>query len=148
MNWCPQKRLKIIRVKYLKEFTIEEIQHKTGPLLDKEKMGWHLSYFGGVDMVRKKLSEFSHSSMKSVRECIDNPELIRQRIENNEDILGRNWEKLVVMEPEKVPKRMDLIILYQLDAIYQAVDTIAYDMSWENFDTNEMHNLEKFYNDH
>ena len=41
-----------------------------------------------------------------------------------------------------------LHITYQLDAIYQAVDTIAYDMSWENFDTNEMHDLEKFYNDH
>lgn len=41
-----------------------------------------------------------------------------------------------------------LHLTYQLDAIYQAVDTIAYDMSWENFDTNEMHNLEKFYNDH
>jgi len=118
MHWSPQKRLKIIRAKDLKEFTIEEIQHKTGPLRDKEKMGWHLSYFGGVEMVRKKLSEFSHSSMKNVRECIDNPELIRQRIENNEDILGRSWEKLVVMEPEKIPKRTDLIVLYQLDAIY------------------------------
>lgn len=41
-----------------------------------------------------------------------------------------------------------LHLTYQLDAIYQAVDTIAYDMSWENFDTNEMHDLEKFYNDH
>lgn len=41
-----------------------------------------------------------------------------------------------------------LHLTYQLDAIYQAVDTIAYDMSWEYFDTNEMHDLEKFYNDH
>lgn len=118
MHWCPQKRLKIIRAGDLKEFTIEEIQHKTGPIHDKEKMGWHLSYFGGVEMVRKKLSEFSHSSMKNVRECIDNPEIIRQRIENSEDILGRSWEKLVVMEPEKCPKRTDLLILYCLDAIY------------------------------
>ena len=31
-----------------------------------------------------------------------------------------------------------LHLTYQLDAIYQAVDTIAYDMSWEYFDTNEM----------
>lgn len=118
MHWCPQKRLKIIRAGDLKEFSIEEIEHRTGPIHDKEKMGWHLSYFGGVDMVRKKLSEFSHSSMKNVRECIDNPELIRKRIENSEDILGRSWEKLVVMEPEKFPKRTDLLILYGLDAIY------------------------------
>ena len=117
-NWCPQKRLKLIRVGQLKDFSIEEIQHKTGPITDKEKMGWHLSYFGGVEMVRKKLSEFSHSSMKNVRECIENPELIRQRIENNEDILGRSWEKLVVMEPEKIPRRTDLLVLYGLDAIY------------------------------
>ena len=118
MHWCPQKRLKIIRAGDLKEFSIEEIEHRTGPIHDKEKMGWHLSYFGGVEMVRKKLSEFSHSSMKNVRECIDNPELIRQRIENSEDILGRSWEKLVVMEPEKFPKRTYLLILYCLDAIY------------------------------
>jgi beta-1,4-mannosyl-glycoprotein beta-1,4-N-acetylglucosaminyltransferase len=118
MHWCPQKRLKIIRAGDLKEFSIQEIQHKTGPIHDKEKMGWHLSYFGGVEMVRKKLSEFSHSSMKNVRECIDNPELIRERIENSEDILGRSWEKLVVMEPEKTPRRTDLLILYHLDAIY------------------------------
>ena len=39
MHWCPQKRLKIIRAGDLKEFTIEEIQHKTGPIHDKEKMG-------------------------------------------------------------------------------------------------------------
>ena len=118
MHWCPQKRLKIIRAGDLKEFSIEEIEHKTGPIHDKEKMGWHLSYFGGVEMVRKKLSEFSHSNMKNVRECIDNPELIRKRIENSEDILGRSWEKLVVMEPEKFPKRTDLLVLYCLDAIY------------------------------
>lgn len=117
-NWCPQKRLKLIRVEQLKEFSIEEIQHKTGPITDKEKMGWHLSYFGGVEMVRKKLSEFSHSSMKNVRECIENPELIRERIKNNEDILGRSWEKLVVMEPERIPRRTDLLVLYGLDAIY------------------------------
>ena len=116
---CRQrKRLKLIRVEQLKEFSIEEIQHKTGPITDKEKMGWHLSYFGGVEMVRKKLSEFSHSSMKNVRECIENPELIRERIKNNEDILGRSWEKLVVMEPERIPRRTDLLVLYGLDAIY------------------------------
>ena len=39
---------------------------------------------------------------------------------------------------------------HQLDAIYQAVDTLAYDMSWDRFDS-ESEYLEKdkhfYYND-
>jgi len=80
-------------------------------ITNMSKMGWHLCYFGGVDLILTKLRNFSHANMQSVRECISNPDLIKHRLENNIDILGREWEKLEIKEPEKIPIK-NIFILY------------------------------------
>ena len=114
-TWTPQKRLKIVQISQLNKFTIKEIQEMI--ITNISEMGWHLCYFGGVELVKSKLSTFSHANMRSVRECISNPELIKYRLENNIDILGREWEKLEVQEPKKLPIHMDLLRNLKIDLL-------------------------------
>ena len=111
--WTPQKRLKLFTCDTLIEYTLDELSKL--PHKDVHKIGWHLSYFGGVDVVIKKLSEFSHCSMESVKECIHNRDLVKHRLENGIDILGRSHEKLEFVTPEKVPKCVDILHMYELD---------------------------------
>ena len=113
--WTPQKRLKIVKITDLKEFTIKEVQEMT--ITDIKEMGWHLCYFGGIDLILSKLSNFAHSNMGKVRECISNPDLIKYRLENNIDILGREWEKLELKEPNKVPININLLKELKIDLL-------------------------------
>jgi beta-1,4-mannosyl-glycoprotein beta-1,4-N-acetylglucosaminyltransferase len=111
--WTPQKRLKICKVSDLKYFTLVEIQ--TMIITDMRNIGWHLCYFGSLELVVSKLKSFSHASMKEIKDIASNPNLIKERIENNKDILGRDWESLGFKNPDKVPYNYDLLIKLNLD---------------------------------
>jgi len=111
--WTPQKRLKICKVSDLKDFTLVEIQ--TMIITDMRNMGWHLCYFGSLELIVSKLKSFSHASMKEIKNVASNPNLIKERIENNKDILGRDWENLSFKNPDKVPYNYDLLIKLNLD---------------------------------
>tara|TARA_Y100000389_G_C17407126_1_gene488706 strand:+ start:323 stop:1168 length:846 start_codon:yes stop_codon:yes gene_type:complete len=111
--WTPQKRLKICKVSDLKYFTLTEIQSMV--ITDKKNMGWHLCYFGGIELVVSKLKSFSHASMKEIKNIASDPNIIKERIENNKDILGRDWENLSLKNPEKVPYNYDLLSKLNLD---------------------------------
>jgi beta-1,4-mannosyl-glycoprotein beta-1,4-N-acetylglucosaminyltransferase len=52
--------------------------------------GWHLSCFGDEYMISDKLKEFSHQEYNSVE--YTNPEIIKKRMENGEDLFGRELE--------------------------------------------------------
>ena len=111
--WTPQKRLKIFKFSDFKKFTIKEIEDMI--ITNKSEMGWHLSYFGGVDTIANKLDSFIHSSMKSCKEVATNKELIKHRLENNIDILGREWENLEIKEPKCVPININLLKELKID---------------------------------
>ena len=61
------------------------------------------------------MSEYSHCGMQNVRECINNPDLVKERITKGIDILGRDWEKLEFKEPEKIPINWKLLKTLNLD---------------------------------
>ena len=113
--WTPQKRLKLVKITDFKEFTIKEVQEMN--ITNMNEMGWHLCYFGGIDLILSKLSNFAHSNMEKVKECISNPDLIKYRLENNIDILGREWEKLEFKEPYKVPNNIKLLKELKIDLL-------------------------------
>ena len=48
---------------------------------------WHFSYFGGIQNIKNKLNNFSHSEYKFVANLSN--EEIQKKIDNFEDILGR-----------------------------------------------------------
>tara|TARA_Y100000816_G_C25982735_1_gene513138 strand:- start:145 stop:951 length:807 start_codon:yes stop_codon:yes gene_type:complete len=111
--WTPQDRLKIVRYSDFTNYNIKDIEQIKN--INKYDMGWHLCYFGNIELILSKLTDFSHSNMKSVKECINNPELIKHRISNNKDILGRENEKYIVSEPYKYPSNTYLLKNLKLD---------------------------------
>lgn len=113
--WTPQERLKLVKISHLKQFTIKEIQQMI--ITNMKDMGWHLCYFGGIDLILSKLTNFAHANMESVKECISNPNLIKYRLENNIDILGREWEKLEIKDPDKVPINVNLLKKLKIDIL-------------------------------
>ena len=112
-HWAPQKRLKIGMLKSFEELSLLYIQHMHAKYI--YNFGWHLSYFGGVDTIIKKMSEYSHCGMQNVQECIHNPDLVKERITKGVDILGRDWEKLEFKEPSKLPIHWELLKTLNLD---------------------------------
>ena len=61
-------------------------------------------------MIISKLKSFSHANMSNIKECVNNPDIIIERIKNNQDILGRDWEHLEINEPVKYPQNIDLLV--------------------------------------
>lgn len=113
--WTPQNRTKILKFSDLKKFNIKEIEEMIN--INKSEMGWHLSYFGGVDLIVNKLNSFSSCNMKICKETAANPDLIKYRLENNIDILGREWEKLEVKYPDKLPNNIKLLKDLKIDLL-------------------------------
>jgi beta-1,4-mannosyl-glycoprotein beta-1,4-N-acetylglucosaminyltransferase len=57
------------------------------------KGGWHLSYFGDVEFIQKKLLQFSHQEFNT--SDITDAENLKTRIENSEDILCRDGVQIM-----------------------------------------------------
>jgi beta-1,4-mannosyl-glycoprotein beta-1,4-N-acetylglucosaminyltransferase len=63
--------------------------------------GWHLSYFGGTERVREKMTNFLHQEL--VNDDNTQTENIAQRIANGADIWGRDGEDFTVERTIDVP---------------------------------------------
>lgn len=63
--------------------------------------GWHLSYFGGPERVREKLTNFLHQEL--VNDENTQPEAIAERIAAGKDIYGREEYKWQVEQTDDVP---------------------------------------------
>jgi beta-1,4-mannosyl-glycoprotein beta-1,4-N-acetylglucosaminyltransferase len=60
--------------------------------------GWHFSYLGGIEAIRKKIAAFSHSEFASVPEKI-----LKERLENGDDLFGRAGKSFGVPLDETFP---------------------------------------------
>lgn len=75
-----------------------------------EHGGWHLSYFGDASFIQNKIKQFAHQEWND--EKYTNVSEIEKKIQNNEDLFGRNNEKWIKIPVEKnqfLPPLMDLI---------------------------------------
>jgi beta-1,4-mannosyl-glycoprotein beta-1,4-N-acetylglucosaminyltransferase len=50
--------------------------------------GWHLTYWGGVEKVQEKITNFAHQEL--VDEKVSSSDYIKNRIETGQDLFGRN----------------------------------------------------------
>ena len=55
--------------------------------------------------------------MKTVKDSVNNKELIKYRLENNIDILGREHEKLEIKECNKYPENIELLKKLNIDLL-------------------------------
>jgi beta-1,4-mannosyl-glycoprotein beta-1,4-N-acetylglucosaminyltransferase len=55
--------------------------------------GWHLSYFGNVEDIVKKIESFSHQELNT--DYFKNPERIRRVIDSGGDLFDRPWDEFV-----------------------------------------------------
>lgn len=53
-----------------------------------QKGGWHLTYFGDTDFIVNKIKNFAHQEFNTIDNT--NPESIKTRMLNNEDVFGNN----------------------------------------------------------
>ena len=63
-----------------------------------ENAGWHFSYLGGVEAVRRKLAAFAHSEFASVPR-----EILERRLRNGDDLFGRAGKSFAVPIDESFP---------------------------------------------
>ena len=61
--------------------------------------GWHFSYLGGINAIRKKLESFSHVEFSRL-----DPELLAQRIANGKDLFGRIGRSFGIVIDEHFPR--------------------------------------------
>lgn len=68
--------------------TLSDIRLRRGSFLTKAipNGGTHFSYLGGVEKIRYKLNSFAHQEFNT--DTINNEELLRWRIDRNEDLFG------------------------------------------------------------
>lgn len=88
---------KCIPYKFVKQYnySLSNIRNIVGmPII--ENGGWHLSYFGNIDFMIDKIIQSADQSMN--KESHKNRELIKQRIQNNQDLFGRSYIKFEYVE--------------------------------------------------
>lgn len=72
--------------------------------------GWHFSYIGGIERIRKKIMAFSHQEYNTEKFLEDNK--VQEMIENGEDLFGREIADFVsvpvnYLMPEPVRKSQE-----------------------------------------
>lgn len=71
--------------------------------------GWHFSYLGGAESIRYKIKSYAHTELDN--ELYTNPEEIKARVENGEDLFDRTqkitYVKVDSTFPEFIVKNMD-----------------------------------------
>jgi beta-1,4-mannosyl-glycoprotein beta-1,4-N-acetylglucosaminyltransferase len=89
---------------YLKSKTIDDIRQATedefklsGNII--ENAGWHFSYLGGADQIRHKIESFSHQEYNN--DYVKSN--IKQFLESNNDVLGRNCNHQIVDIDDSYP---------------------------------------------
>lgn len=66
--------------------------------------GWHFSYMGGVEKIMYKIQSFSHQEFNT--DAINNEQQIKQSLQDNQDLFGRNKTLEVVPIDETYPKHL------------------------------------------
>ena len=101
--------------KWYKTKVVPYIIYKQYPDLDNLRLsscdtikngGWYLSYFGTPEFISNKLSNFSHQEYNN--DNYNNIELIKNRIDNYEDLFG-NDSKFEKVESNYLPKNYHVI---------------------------------------
>ncbi|QYJ67455.1 hypothetical protein [Flavobacterium litorale] len=67
--------------------------------------GWHFTYMGGVEMIKKKLESFSHTEYNF--EEFKNEAAINQKIQEGRDLFGRDMEFEIANPEEVLPKYLN-----------------------------------------
>ena len=67
-----------------------------------QNAGWHFSYMGGAEAISYKIKSFAHQEFN--KEEFTNLEIIKTRIKENKDVLGRNQQYLKVSIDNTFPK--------------------------------------------
>jgi len=102
-NWFGTR---VATYKYLKDKTIDDIREATedesrisGPIIDNG--GWHFSYFGGKEMIKKKIESFSHTEHNNEQTKSN----IEGNLKSNSDLFNRNVSfKVIEMTEDEYPE--------------------------------------------
>ena len=102
-NWFGTR---VATYKYLKDKTVDDIREATedesrisGPIIDNG--GWHFSYFGGEEMIKKKIESFSHTEHNNEQTKSN----IESNLESNSDLFNRNVSfKVIEMTEDEYPE--------------------------------------------
>ena len=102
-NWFGTR---VATYKYLKDKTVDDIREATedesrisGPIIDNG--GWHFSYFGGEEMIKKKIESFPHTEHNNEQTKSN----IESNLESNSDLFNRNVSfKVIEMTEDEYPE--------------------------------------------
>ena len=64
--------------------------------------GWHLSYWGDVNVIRHKIETFAHQELN--QEKFKDPEYIQAKMLEGEDLFGRTEFTHVKVDPSEIPE--------------------------------------------
>jgi beta-1,4-mannosyl-glycoprotein beta-1,4-N-acetylglucosaminyltransferase len=70
--------------------------------------GWHFSFLGGKEVIRKKIKSFSHTEYNSEKYFSD--ENIDQSIDTGKDIFNRGIKYLTVNPKEDLPEDLYTVV--------------------------------------
>lgn len=70
--------------------------------------GWHFSFLGGKEMIRKKIKSFSHTEYNS--ELYYSDDNIEKSLETGKDIFNRGIKYLIVDTKEDLPKKLHRVV--------------------------------------
>ena len=76
-----------------------------------KKGGWHFSFFGGVDMIKNKINNYSHTELSHFGK--ESNEKINEKIKNNKDIFNRKNIKFKIInikDNDYLPENYEMLI--------------------------------------
>lgn len=89
--------------------TLQNVRNAKDRFKRLPNAGWHFSYCGGIDSICTKVKGFCHTEYNHVA---DDKEVLKERILNHKDILGRNGGETMKIEidntfPEHIVNNLD-----------------------------------------
>jgi beta-1,4-mannosyl-glycoprotein beta-1,4-N-acetylglucosaminyltransferase len=73
--------------------------------------GWHLSFFGGVGMIKNKIKNFSHTELSHFGD--ESYDKINEKIQNNKDIFDREdieFEFIHIEDNDYLPENYKMLL--------------------------------------
>lgn len=95
-----QTIIKAFRVSHLYDNSPQAMRGKEPHIFGK--LGWHFSYMGGVNSIRRKLDAFAHQDMNLPE--YNNDTHLHARLERNEDLFNRQYSFEVVPVDNTFPE--------------------------------------------
>lgn len=72
------------------------------PLIFDDKMGWHFSFMGGIEQIKKKIDAFAHQDLNLPEFTGD--QILTERINKNHDLFNRSFGFEVVPVDDRFPE--------------------------------------------